>query len=236
MLKKLLTTSAMIVLGAGAANADDNTLLFSGMSFDKNSNYFYAGGVVSPFGSLNENGLLLRAVAARGSYEYDRAGNTDVDADLRSVEAMVGYQLLNTAGFSRITAYVGVDHQDHDLNTIDLTNSVQGSQTEAKGLIEAVLNVSNSFDLNVAGSYSGAFDTYWSQNRLSYSCDCNGIKFGPEFIALGSESFDQQRYGAFIGDIPLGDDVKGVISAGYANASRRGEDGGYLELGVSFTF
>ncbi len=236
MLKKLLTTTSIAIIGAASiAQADNNTLIFTGMSFDKNSNYFYAGGVVAPFGSISEDGVLLRAVAARGSYDYSRVGNTDVNADTRSVEAMVGYQLFDTLGFTRITAYAGVDHQNHELTPADPNNRVQGYETEAKGLLEAVIDISDNIDFDIAGSYSGAFDTYWSQNRLGFGCGC-GFKFGPEFIALGSESYDQQRYGAFISDIALGEDVKGSVSAGYANASRRGDNGGYVQFGVSFLF
>lgn len=235
MLKKSLLTASLALVSTSAI-AEDRNLFFSGISFSNDSSYFYAGGVNSPFSSIKNDGVVLRSSVARGSYDYKRPGSTLVEAGSKSIDALVGYQLFNISSIKRLTVYAGVDHQDHELDVVDLANRVQGGDTGAKGILETVVKLDDKFELDITGSYSGAFNTYYSKTQIAYGCDCGSAKFGPEFIALGSKSFDQKRYGAFINNVSIGKSVKGNAALGFAESARRGDDGMYAEIGFSFLF
>ncbi|NBX04075.1 MAG: cellulose biosynthesis protein BcsS [Alphaproteobacteria bacterium] len=235
MFKRFLLTSA-IALASTAAHAE-STLVFTGASFTEDSYYTYLGGVTALNHDLGKDGFLVRASGAWGEYSYDRTGTTSVDGDVGAGDLMVGYQhffaAANAFKGGRVTLYVGGDYQNHDLNTVDTLNPVRGSEGGLKGQADLSLNLIDKVSLDLNGSYSGAFNTYWSKAQLGY--DINGIKVGPEASFLGSESYDQQRYGAFVKGIDLGVAKLGG-SAGYADSIRRGNDGAYGEVGLSFTF
>ena len=234
MFKKFIIPA--LLLASSAAHADSN-LVFAGASATQDSYYTYLGGVHALSGDLGKDGFLLRASGAWGQFTYDRPSASDVDGDVAAGDLMIGYQKFIAAGDllqgARLTLYVGGDYQNDHLSPKDYANPVRGSEFGLKGQAEASVNLLSSVSLDLSGSYSGAYNSYWSKGQLGY--DISGIKFGPEVAFMGSESYDQQRLGAFVKDIPLGM-VKLGASAGYADSARRGKDGAYGEVGLSTTF
>ena len=237
MFKKIALTTVATIAFSAAAQAE-STLIFTGGSFTEDSYYTYLGGTHAINGDIKKDGFLIRFSGAYGEYEYGRPSTTDVNGDVAAADAMLGYQVFS--GAHRFTLYVGGDYQDHDLSPLDTLNPVRGNEFGLKGQAEAILTLAESTKLDLAGSYSGAFDSYWSKAQLGQSlnslmdCSCD-VKVGPELTFLGSESYDQQRYGAFVKDIALGQASLGA-SAGYAHTEGRGEDGAYGEVTLSITF
>ena len=236
MFKKLALTVATVALLSTAAQAR-STSIFAGTSLTEDSDYTYIGGVTALNSNLDSDGFLVRALIGAGGYDYSRAPLSNVEADLISGDVMVGYQTFlgkNAITASRLSLYVGVDHQDHDLSPNDPANDVNGSETGFKTQLEAEFKPTTSTKLDVLGSYSTAFDTYWVKTQLG--CNSLGVNVGPELAFLGNEAFDQARYGVFVNEISLASTLDLGVSAGYADSSRRGDDGLYGEVGLSYSF
>ncbi len=220
-----------LVLASSSANAAGSQV-FTGVSFTEDSYYSYLGGVTALNGDLHRDGVLLRASGAWGEYSYSRTGNTDVDGDITAGDLMIGYHAF--MGKNCATLFVGGDYQNHDLSPNDTLNRVNGSELGLKAQAEVSLSVTDNVGLDLIGSYSGAYNTYWSRAQLGYNL--GNVTVGPEVAALGSESYDQQRYGVFVKDIAIGSAKLGA-SAGYVNSERRAaDDGAYGEVGLSFAF
>lgn len=237
-MKKIITFLA-VALSSAAAHAE-STQIFTGGSFLKDSSYGYLGAVTALNGNIGRDGYLLRASGGYGKYTYDRGLLTsDVDGRVKQGDLMVGYQkffaapsVLSKGG--RITGYIGGDLQDHNLSPSDIRNKVSGNEAGAKAALELLFNFTDTISAEAMGSYSTAFETYWSRGRLGYHCP--KATFGPEVSFLGNESFDQQRIGAYIADIALTQSVSLGVAGGYAHASRLGDDSGYGDVSLSINF
>ena len=230
---RALGISAALALLASSALAEEKTLLFTGTSLEEDSHYSYVGGVYAPLSSLSANGLLVRGTAAYGGYGYDRTGAADVDGTVRAFDLMAGYQYFISGG-ARFSFYAGLDYQNHDLSPDDLANPVRGTEFGAKGQLEFYVPITPNVDASIVGSYSTAFDSYWSRATIAY--DFGFVAVGPEVLLMGSQSYDQQRYGIAFSKINLGDVAEFGFSGGYSNTSDRGKDGAYLELRLSTQF
>ena len=94
------------------------------------------------------------------------------------------------------------------------------------------------FDL--IGSYSTAFDTYWSRARIGY--DCGRLVIGPEGILYGNSDFDAQRIGGFVQfDMPVaGAFTRTSLAVGYEttddNGTFGGREGAYGTLNFAVAF
>ena len=236
MLKKLALTAFTFALLSTNANAG-STSIFAGTSLAEGSNYTYIGGVTALNSNLDKDGFLARALVGVGGYDYSRAPSSDVNGRIVAGDVMLGYQTFlakNPLTATRLTFYVGVDHQDQHLSPYDPASNVRGPETGVKGQIEAAFQPTTHTNLNVLGSYSSAYDTYWLKTQ--YGCNELGVNIGPEVVLLGNKAFDQQRYGAFVNEIPLASSLSAGISGGYSNSARRGEDGLYGEVGLAYSF
>ena len=238
----LLVVLLSPLVAAQGKNKDERRFeIFGGYSGARNSDYGYLGVVGSINGDLTHDGWLLRASGGYGEFDYDRPRNKNGDVTDRftGVDLMVGYQKFFDPGVKgvhhgRFTIYVGGDYQDHDLDKRDRLNPVEGSETGVKGLAELNLDFSNHLGFYGAGSYSSANNTYWGRLRPGYNA--KHFIIGPEVTFLGSEAFDQQRYGAYIANIAISNSVKAEINAGYSDAARRGKDGMYGGVGLAVFF
>jgi hypothetical protein len=96
------------------------------------------------------------------------------------------------------------------------------------------LDFSHNLGLYGAASYSSANSTYWARIRPGY----NAKKFiiGPEFTALGGNSYDQQRYGVYVGNLAITNNLKLELNAGHSEAARRGNSGFYGGAGFALFF
>lgn len=240
--KLLLSFSALcgLVAVASSANAAQSTEVFGGFSATESSWYSYAGGVTAVNRDISKDGFLVRASGGYGGYDYDRVGNPagGVNGTPASGDLMVGYHKffsgLKTIKGGRLTVYVGGDYQSNHLNKIDTGNPARGGQFGVKGLTDLRLDLTDKIVADITGSYSGAFNTYWSNARVGYNF--GNFSFGPEASFLGSKAFDQQRFGAYVGDINLIGNLKATVAGGYENSVRRGDDGAYGDVSVAYIF
>jgi hypothetical protein len=149
---------------------------------------------------------------------------------------MIGYQVMRRD--LRIAGYVGVEHQDHHLSPFDPTNSVSGGETGFKLAGDITLGNTQPWYFNLMGSYSTAFDSYWSRLRVGYKF--GRFTIGPEGLLSGNKNFDAQRLGAFLGMRLEGTPVEVTISGGYHFNDKDGmfasKDGGYASVNIGFAF
>jgi hypothetical protein len=229
---------ATVVLASPAASEDkQSTAAFFGIEGGPRSEFVYAGAIVAANGDLGRSGVLFRGLAGYGWYEYT-GGVGEVDGRISLLDAMVGYQYVGLN--LRVLGFIGVEQQDHDHSVFDPFNPVRGSETGLKMAGEISSLIGNPWYFNLMGSYSTAFDSYWSRLRVGYSF--GKAILGPEVWAFGNEAFDAQRVGVFTqfdGDL-LGMPARFTFSTGkhYSSDSNvfGGQDGLYGTLNVGFVF
>jgi len=226
------------------------TVVFTGSDYKEDSSFSYVGLVHAFNGDLNKDGLLVRAFAGFGEYQYraDALRSGHVETDLAIVDAGLGYQHL--AGNFRISAYASANYEDHDQSPEDFNNPVRGDEWGFKAQLEGETTADADIYAGVIASYSTGFDSYWVRGRAGAKLG-HGIVLGPEIIALGNEGFDQMRYGAFVSGLPslmslvFGGDSKTSLAVGWADtrddddngvAGRGGDDSVYGSIGTSFQF
>lgn len=213
---------------------------WGGVSASPDAWYGYLGATHAVHGDLYKDDWMIRGSVGGGNYDYDTTAvaSGNVDSDVVAADLMVGYQHYFPTnagtGKGRVSFYAGADFQDHDLDNFDASNSVRGNQFGAKALLEVIGDLTQHTSADVAGTYSTAFDTYWSRGRIGYNP--GKVRIGPEVVFLGNDEFDQQRYGAFFDRIVVSDNVWLSLSGGYANSRRRGDDGGYGDVSLTVDF
>ena len=216
---------------------------YSGTDFAKDSTYSYAGLLISTQRDLSKSGIMLHGGVGYGSYDYANpsvVGGT-VDGDVIQLFGTVGYMFVRRGG--SLGVYVGFDYQDHDLSPADPSNQISGGEFGFK-VAGDVRHVSDRHYLTLEGTYSTAFDTYWTRARVGLTV--NRFTFGPEGLALGNSSFDAQRVGGFMlirhqmGSTP----IELTLSSGYqfldvssaTGGTFAGGEGAYGAINFSIVF
>jgi hypothetical protein len=234
--KKILGTFALSALLAFAGPAQaDTSGVWTGVDVGPSSYYVYLGGLTALSGQdVNaQSGWLARADVGYGNYDYDTTGvaGGNVDADVKAASAMVGYRHFFTKG--SLTVYLGGNYANHDQSPRDAANSVEGSKGGVKGALELQADLAEKVSLDIGGHYSTAFQSYWTRATVGYNF--GPVTVGPEVRLLGNEEFHQFRAGVAASAIDLGF-ANGMVYAGYAESSSRGDDGAYGGIGLSKNF
>ncbi len=207
-----------------------------GIDFAPDSYYAYVGAVAAISGQdlASQDGWVLRATAGFGQYDYDTTAvpGGNVEGDGSAGDLMIGYAYFFNGGNAK--ALVGGDVNHNNLDPNDPTSRTDGTEGGVKGMLELNVNAAQNVDLGAMGSYSTSFDTYWS--RFTGTYNFGPVKFGPEVLFMGNDSYDQTRIGAALSDIDLNGFATGRVYAGYASTRGQGDDGMYggLSLGKSF--
>lgn len=219
-----------------------STVVFTGGDVANKAFSFYGGAIKALNGDLGKDGVMLRAVGVYVDYEYNTSFAPDfnrrtIDGDAGIFDLMIGYQFLHPG--HRVAAYIGAELQHHDLSPNDPSNNISGSEWGFKVAAEFETDEASQIYLGAIGSYSTAYDTYWTRGRVGARVD--RFVLGVEGILHGNESYDAQRLGGFV-NIPLGFNY-GVlsVSAGHQWADKDffgsgGGRGAYGSAGVSFAF
>lgn len=220
-----------------------STVTFSGSDWSKDASYFYSGVIFALNRDLGRNGVVLRGFAGVPMYEYDstHASGGVVDGDGVQGDVMVGYIWHH----ERVTfsAYGGIDYQDYDLTPDDPTSSVRGSEVGFKVAGDLASAYDSPFYWNLLGSYSTAFDTYWTRARIGYNA--GRLVIGPEVIAMGSDGFDARRVGGFVTlrfelSPAIHSEITGYVGHQFVDGdggpSSRGGEGTYGGVGFSLVF
>lgn len=225
-----------IVTFAPAASAE--TLLLGGFNASSQSQYGYIGAIVPIYSTLAGQGFRVRLWGSYQDYEFDGklAGGptgtpTSFDADGFGASLSLGYRWKFESG--DVTAYAGIAYKDIDLSPDDPSSDTEDDDVGARFQLEINPQLSTNVDVSLIGSYTIVFDDYWARLRPGYKF-ANGLKFGPEVIALGgNDSSDTQQYGAFLDGIKFGS-VKFGFHGGYEDSDD--DSGAYGGISLSTVF
>lgn len=234
----LLAAGTMLSAVAFATPAQaDRTGVWTGVDFGPSSYFAFLGAVTGIMGQdiSNESGFLLRLSGGYGEYDYDTIfpgpTPTNVEGDVAQGDLMIGYRAVFPSG--HLSAYVGGEYQNHDQSPRDVANTVEGSEGGVKGMLELDLNLVSQLYLLGQGTYSTAFDSYWSRATIGWNF--GPVTIGPEVRFMGNEEFNQFRYGGALSGIDLGF-AKVKIYGGYAESNGNGDDGAYGGIDFSKSF
>lgn len=223
-----------------------STVTFSGSDWSKDASYFYSGVLYALNRDLGRDGIVLRGFAGVPMFEYD-ANPLDVpggivDGDGIQGDLMVGYMWHR----DRMTfiGYVGVDYQDYDLTPNDPSSKVNGSEVGFKVAADLSSAYDSPFYFNIHGSYSTAFNTYWTRGRIGYNA--GRFVVGPEVTAMGNDGFDAHRVGGFATlrfelSPAITSELTGYVGHQFVDEddnhhSTRGGEGTYGGVGFSLVF
>jgi len=188
-----------------------STVTFSGADWSNRASYFYSGAIYALNRDLGRDGVVLRGFAGVPQYEYrkDDVIGGWVDGDGVQGDLMIGYMWQRE--HVTFSTYVGIDYQKYDLTPDDPSSKVNGTEVGFKVAADLASAYEAPLYWNLHGSYSTAFNSYWTRARVGY----NSGRFiiGPEAIAMGNDGFDAHRVGGFATiRIPLSSAVTGEIS------------------------
>lgn len=234
MSKKILSALLVgTVLSISTVAHSASTDVFLGADVAHNSWFAYVGGVSALQGQdiATQSGFLARLAGGYGQYHYNRPGTSSVDGDVGDGNLMVGYGSPFSGG--HVAAYIGGDWTDHHLSPNDPLNKARGTRGGVKGQLEFTFSPMDHITGGAMGSYSTAFQSYWSRVNVGYNF--GSVTVGPEIGFNGDKSYDEIRYGAQLGDIDLGFATTS-IHGGYVNSNRHGGDGAYGAVGFSRRF
>jgi len=216
--------------------ATERGVWYGGYDVVKGARYVYDGLLVALNGDLGKDGFAIRVYGARVDFDQNPGEGRGYQADF-----MVGY-LFNIRDISG-SIFVGPDWQNIKLSPDDPTAEVRGTEFGVRVAADLRTAEKLPYFVNLSGSYSSAFNSYWS--RLRMGAKLSGVTLGPEVIALGNESFDAQRVGAFATFKLPRTSIEITFSGGHQFVS--GSDGGttggtggaegtYGAIGFSTTF
>jgi hypothetical protein len=233
--KKLLAAFAAGMMLSSAAAKAESLSVWTGADVAPNSYFAYLGGVAALSGQAieREDGFLFRFGGGYGEYHYDTVAVSTgrVDANLTAGELMLGYSFFFANG--SLGVYMGGNAERHDASPVDSGNSVRGTAGGLKGSADLKLTPMQNVSLGASGSYSSAFDSYWTHLDAGY--DFGPFSFGPEATFLGNEGFNQSRFGAAISNVDIGFAMLRLYG-GYAENRSRGADGFYAGFGLGADF
>ena len=178
-LAAVLNFACLLTALSGSAFANDTRPdrwreVWSGAEISSSVWLAYAGGTVSPYVGIHEQGLKLRAVTGYGRYQYeddlrpgDRPGQPPTfDVDTMFAEALIGYLWR----FDPLTAkaFVGFSAIGHDVSPFDDETIVSGEEYGIKGVVELWLNMGPKAWSSLDLAWSTAFDTRSVRMRSGY--------------------------------------------------------------------
>lgn len=175
---------------------------YTGVDATRNAGFAYSGGAWGLGRNLSADGLRLRALIGYGLYDYD--GTLVVhsvrvpvrfDGAVGLAEAMLGYR--RHRGDLTLTGYLGLQYQEHQISPRDPFNSVQGSETGIKGIVEVWRNLGEKSWVSAAGAYSTAFDSFSLRASLGQRVHSK-VSVGLEAKAFGNAEGAGGRGGALL--------------------------------------
>ena len=191
----------------------------------------YVGVLYAPSG-MDTSGVRLAAFGLIGKYGYHVDDGTSFNGRFGSADALVGWSHVFDQG--AVTLSIGANYQNHRISPVDPSNSVQGAKTGFKVQGDLWVNPTPRTLVYALGSYSTAFNTYYSIGRLGYDVMGSGWFVGPEVGGLGNERTDQFRVGVHLTGLNVGVAKLG-ISGGWLR--ERNEGGGwYTAANMDFSF
>ncbi len=223
--------SGDIVQGDQSEYNPVGTVIYWGGDLANNQNDQTSGGIGAGFttaldGDLGQSGWIVSGYLGGGWVD----GNTSrTDAAYGSLAA--GYL------WAAPDYYVSLQAGVHFVNNNESPGGGPTDGSEIGALFQYSFETtrSNAFYAQSYGSLSTAFEQRYAHVKTGYKTST--FTYGAEFTYLDSEdSGDTKRYGAFVGNIPIGK-LSMTIGAGYQQESEPSlSDGVYGTVGFSVPF
>ena len=200
--------------------------LSSGLEVTENAHRFYMEALSAYCHDLCEPDLIFRQSIEFGEYDYySSSSTTSIDGDFIEAEALVGIQSFSCN--YRVRGFIGAHYTDHNLSPSDASNRVDGDELGVKVRVEALIDPCDELVIDLIGSYSTAYQTYWNYAMVGRKCGC--LTVGAEVTALGNASYDSQRYGIVVRDMKFFMS-RLSLSSGYSHMNARGKSGYYIAV------
>jgi len=208
-----------------------NVLVFSAVDVARRTVGAWAGGLISLSQDLDTSGPRVMVLGGGGRYKYNTTG-VPVTGTYSFGDVLAGY------GFEgdnySLNLFAGLNAVNHELSTLDPTNTVQGTEAGLKVYGYLHMNPTPRTLFFGEADYSTAFETFSTAHKFGYDFFGAEIFIGPEVAYFRDERSDETRVGGHISGIKLGHLNLGV-SAGYAENSIIG-NGAYGRLEASHRF
>jgi Cellulose biosynthesis protein BcsS len=232
-----LLTAALAIGGQAAADGSrrakaqpveetSSGVWFGGFDAVKDATYGFDGVIVAFNRDISKDGWALRVYGSRVDFDQEPTG----DGRGWQGDLMLGY-LFHRTGFSG-GIYMGADYQNYKLSPDDPDTSVRGTEWGFKVAGDIASSDDRPLYLSLAGSYSTAFDSYWTRARIGHNR--NRIIYGIEGQAFGNEDFNAQRLGGFLTfQVPLrpSTPLEVTLSAGHQFVNDSGSSGDSISTG-----
>lgn len=245
LLRKTVLCVSVALMAAGALSmrpataAEPKTVVTTGVDISAHSSVATWLGGIYAFNGLGHDSVYLRVLGAHAWYDYTSgAGLGTIDGRVALADALLGYQIVRSN--IRVGLAAGVEYQDYRLSPNDPGNKIRGSETGFKVMGDVGTLVAKPWFFDLIGSYSTAFDSYWSRGRVGY--DIGNVVIGPEVVFYGNLDFNAERFGGFVQlDIPSKHHfTRTSLSLGYEKTGDSGVFGGregvYGTLNFAFAF
>tara|TARA_Y100000815_G_scaffold45055_1_gene37118 strand:- start:252 stop:983 length:732 start_codon:yes stop_codon:yes gene_type:complete len=237
----LTVAVALLPVGAGAADSTIESRMAGAETYDT---VIYGGADYANGGSIEDDygvdfGFVTALNGDIGTSGWVVTGNigygeTDsiVDSDTFSTSLLLGYLWQMPDYYFTLSG--GVHYVDN--NDAVPGSPTDGSEVGVIGQYGFETSAVNAFYAQSYGSLSSVNDQAYGHVKAGYKTET--LRFGGEFTVFDeTASRPTLRYGAFLGDIPLGERVNMVVSAGYQQDLEPGnEDGFYTTIGFSIPF
>lgn len=168
---------------------------WAGADVTENTELFYSGATLSPFGHIHDDGLRIRFTVGFGQYDYTglraipagpchpafgcRPENRrfNFDAITQYAEVLVGY--LKRFGELTAKVFIGATYSNHSIVPVDPANRVQGADWGVKGGVELWINLGETAWTSLDAHYTTAHNTYAARSRFGYRI-VPTLSLGPE--------------------------------------------------------
>jgi len=231
----VIAALAVVCCGGGASfaeiAADEQTaahvLFFSGADIWRNGLFSHSG-LFWAYRGLNADGLVLKLLLNGGLYRY-QSGRKQI----------AGFQAMGAAlpGWRwhwrelEVTAFAGLDVQDHRFLPDDRGNRLRGTHLGVRGGFDLWYEPVRDGMLTASVSLSTVGSSYWTRAAAGWRF-FDMIWVGPEFLAGGDDRYRQLRVGGHITSFRLSS-YEFSVGAGWATDSDQ-RSGAYGRLGVLY--
>ena len=163
----------------------------------------YQAIIYAPFGSLSDNGLILRdwTKAFRFGYQTDlpAASNVSISAMGLSLEGEIGWRF--NFNQSSLAVYGGIVWRQHKLLPDDPGSTLDKDRIGFSATLDGEYKFSPDYAIMANASYLQGFDQFWVQAKPYKNMKLGGNwKFGLDISSAGGRDYNNSRIGIFASD------------------------------------
>jgi len=211
----------------------ENLLVAAGQLGGQNNSYGTVGVITPLAGSKLGKGWVARVFADEVTYQFNGAGNREIDALGLGGSASVGYMDSDDSGWYGV--YAGPAYRYVRLSPNDPASKAKGGTVSARIQAEGEKNITQSMKINaLAGTDVSSNTGYWARVRPLAKVE-GDIYAGPEVSFMGDQDYKAYQVGLALVGIHLTDKTQVGINGGYRKTQDQPSSGyGGVELGSRF--